>query len=72
MEPNNKKKLTISRVVESMASLSGYMIGSILIGMYIDNKFFNNNGISVVVAALIGIIMVGINIVKLVIVSRDN
>ncbi len=72
LERNKKKtNYTIRQTIASLTSIGGYMVGSILIGMYIDKKFFNN-GISVIVAAIIGIILVVANIIKLVIISRDN
>jgi F0F1-type ATP synthase assembly protein I len=58
LEPNNKNRDKIIRqTISSLTSISGYIVGSIVIGMYIDKKFFNN-GISVVIAAIIGIILV--------------
>lgn len=72
LEPNNKNRNKIIRqTISSLTSISGYIVGSIVIGMYIDKKFFNN-GISVVIAAIIGIILVVINVIKLVILSRED
>lgn len=72
LEPNNKNRDKIIRqTISSLTSISGYIVGSIVIGMYIDKKFFNN-GISVVIAAIIGIILVVINVIKLVILSRED
>ena len=62
----------IKQTISSLTSISGYIIGSVLIGMYIDQKFFNSNGISIIVAVLIGILAVVINFVRLVILSRDD
>ncbi|MDF9867352.1 F0F1-type ATP synthase assembly protein I [Bacilli bacterium PM5-3] len=72
MEQNKKNKTALRQTISSLTSISGYMIGSILIGMYLDNKFFNNNGLAVIVALIIGILLVVINVIKLVILSRDN
>lgn len=72
LEPSRKSKRALKQTVGTLTSLGGYMLGSILIGMYIDEKFFNSNGISVVVAAIIGIIMVVASIIRLVILSRDT
>lgn len=73
LEPNKKRSnnYSIRQIISSLTSIGGYMIGSVLIGMYIDKKFFNN-GVSVIIAAIIGIILVVVNIVRLVIISRDN
>lgn len=72
LEPNKKRKRALKQTVGTLTSLGGYMLGTILIGMYVDEKFFNSNGISVVVAAIIGIIMVVGSIVRLVMLSRDT
>ncbi len=72
LEPNRRKQMTIKRTVSSVTSMSGTLVGSILIGMYLDHKFFNNTGTSVIVATVIGILLVVASVVKLVIISRDN
>lgn len=72
LEPNDKKRRNMIRqTISSLTSISGYIVGSIIIGIYLDNKFFHN-GISVVIAAIIGIILVVLNVIKLVIITRDD
>lgn len=72
LEQNKKKQMTIKRAIATISSIGGYMVGAILIGIYLDGKFFHNTGISVIIAALIGILGVGLSVVRLVINSRDN
>lgn len=71
LEQNKKKKLNARRLISSLTSLSGYMVGAVLIGMYIDDKFFNKNGISVIVAVLVAILAMAIKVIRLVIDSRE-
>jgi len=70
LEPNKQRSLV--RAISTVSTIGGYIIGSVLIGMYLDNKFFNNNGIAIIIACVIGIIGVVYNVIKLVILSRDN
>jgi F0F1-type ATP synthase assembly protein I len=66
------KQGMILKTIASITAIGGYIVGSILIGMYLDVQFFHNNGIAVIVCALVGILGALANIIKLVILTRDN
>jgi F0F1-type ATP synthase assembly protein I len=70
----NKKERNIStkKAIEAVASIGGYIGGSVIIGIYLDDKFFNHSGIVVIVSLLIGILFVILAIVRLVILTRDS
>ncbi|WP_423363666.1 hypothetical protein [Mycoplasma sp. P36-A1] len=75
MERSNKgnhNSQTNRQIVSTLSSLGGYMAASVLIGMYLDDKFFNNNGIAVIVTVLLGILFVILGLIRLVVISRDN
>lgn len=76
LEPNKKREIqnkkTNKQIISTLTSLGGYMVATVLIGMYLDYKFFNQNGIAVVVAALIGILFVVLGLIRLVVISRDT
>jgi F0F1-type ATP synthase assembly protein I len=59
------------KTIASITSIGGYIVGSILIGMYLDAKYFNHTGTAVIVCTLIGILGAILNIVKLVILTRE-
>ncbi|MEG0686601.1 MAG: hypothetical protein RR425_04885, partial [Erysipelotrichales bacterium] len=61
MEQNNKNDLrarNLRKAVGSASAFFGYVAGSIIIGIYLDQKFFNKTGTAVVVSAVIGIVLV--------------
>lgn len=76
LEPNKKREIqnkeTNKQIISTLTSLGGYMVATVLIGMFLDYKFFNQNGIAVVVAALIGILFVVLGLIRLVVISRDT
>lgn len=72
LEQNKNIKVSTRKAIATFTSLGGYMAAAILIGMYLDDKYFNSNGISVIVAAIFGIFMIFLNIFKLVIDSRGD
>lgn len=69
MERSKRRKL--NRATSSISSLAGYVLGSILIGLYLDDKFFNNSGIAVVISSILGIVMAFISIIRVVVLSSD-
>lgn len=74
MEQNNnerKKSFALIQAVQTITSIAGYIVGSVLIGIYLDKKFFNN-GISVIVMLLFGTMLAFYHIIRLVIVSSDR
>lgn len=66
----NKQQLAQRRALQSLISIGGYLVSVVLIGIYLDQKFFHN-GISVIVMFLLGIISSLIHILRLVMTSND-
>ena len=66
------RRRQLAKTIASITSLAGYVIVGVLVGMYLDNRFFNNNGIAVIIGFIVGIIGITINVIRLVILSRDT
>lgn len=67
----NKQQATQRKAVRALTSIGGYMVTSILIGIYLDQTFFHN-GISVIVMLFLGIIGSFSHILRLVMISNDH
>lgn len=60
------------KVLASFFSLSGYVVGATVLGMILDNKFFNNGGLCVVISFLIGLALFIISFVRVVFNNEDD
>jgi len=54
------------QIISTLTSLGGYMIVCVIIGMYLDQRFFHNNGIVVIVSVLVGIFFVILGLIRMV------
>lgn len=66
----NKEQVVQRRALRAITSIGGYLVTTILVGIYLDQKFFHN-GISVVVMLLLGIMSSFIHILRLVMTNND-
>lgn len=66
----SKEQIAQRRAVQSLVSIGGYLVSAVLIGIYLDQKFFHN-GISVIVMLLMAIISSFIHILRLVMTNND-
>jgi F0F1-type ATP synthase assembly protein I len=66
----NKEQRVQRKALQSLISIGGYLFSVVLIGIYLDQKFFHN-GISVIVMFLLGIMSSFIHILRLVMTSND-
>jgi len=59
-------------MISTLTSLGGYILAFILLGMFLDNKFFGGNGIAVIVSVMVGILFVILGLIRMVKDSNDS
>ena len=72
MEQSKKDRKARAMVISSLVNISGCIIGSVLIGMILDEFIFNNNGLSIVISFLVGLLAVVYNFIRLLVLTREN
>jgi len=66
------KKDETRQIIATFSSLGGYIFAFLLLGVWLDRRFFNNDGKAVVISVLVGIIFVVIGVIRLVKSSSDS